>query len=139
MKKQIFKVGDTVYHGGFGEGKVVEINVLFIHPLLVQFAHGEESFTLDGKFNINDIHPTLSLTPYTLQGFSQERPIDYNDYIGKWGRFWDGEEDVENIVIRKLRSSSPTFMDNNGTSWELFQPLSDEAVEIMKKEGIIKD
>jgi len=41
---------------------------------------------------------------YTIEGFNQVRtkpPINYQDYIGKWGKFWDIED---HIVIDKLMS-----------------------------------
>ena len=44
-------------------------------------------YTNDGKRTLGEETPLLSFMEYTLQGFSQERPINYEGYIGKWGRF----------------------------------------------------
>jgi len=65
MKKEIFKVGDRVYHIDHGWGEVTEANnnvvfVLFnIHNKKIMFRNLDK----------------LSFTEYRLQGFSQERPI----------------------------------------------------------------
>jgi len=83
MEKEIFKVGDKVFHYGFGWGKIDFIDdEPNDYPIIVVFNPGKEetfalTFTLDGKFDLTDINPTLSLTEYTLEGFSQERPIEF--------------------------------------------------------------
>jgi hypothetical protein len=66
MKKEIFKVGDRVYHIDHGWGEVTEANnnvlfVLFnIHNKKIMFRNLDK----------------LSFTEYRLQGFSQQRPIE---------------------------------------------------------------
>ena len=76
-----FKVGDKVYCYCNGWGKVINTDVDLKnteYPILVFFENkeNEEWFTNDGKINSLDVNPTLSFTEYTLQGFSQERPIE---------------------------------------------------------------
>lgn len=61
-----FKIGDTVYHYEFGKGVVTCTN-RWIHE--VNFDNGCYNQPVDVKF--------LSFTPYTLQGFTQERPHEY--------------------------------------------------------------
>lgn len=74
--REIFKVGDTVYHWNWGTGKVIEINKLRVYPVKVGFFGNfiETLFTYDGCGHGE--FPTLSFTPYDLinGGFSQERP-----------------------------------------------------------------
>ena len=80
MEKQIFKVGDRVYHISYGWGVVKSVD----HggfPILVSFVvEGYDdyiiSFSNDGFETSEDKTPLLSFTEYTLQGFSQERPIE---------------------------------------------------------------
>lgn len=74
--KEIFKVGDTVYHLLHGAGKVTEVVSSATYPIIVQFSGCEDSFTEDGRQS-EDHPPTLSFTPYDFVngGFSQERPI----------------------------------------------------------------
>lgn len=126
----------------FGEGRVVEIEqgTGCSFPVSVKFNSHTFSFTLDGRFHAFDIQPTLSLTPYTLQKFNQKHPINYNNYIGKWG-ISDSDEGI--VILGKLKEFRPNnpfkFKMLSGPVYEKFQPLSDEAVDILKKEGIIKE
>ena len=85
MEKQIFKKGDKVFDYLFGWGNVVEVrddNNRF--PLRVQFKKGIAGYTFDGRF-YEDSPQTLSFTEYTINGFSQERPVELPE-IGK--RSW---------------------------------------------------
>jgi len=78
--ESVFKVGDRVYHIEHGWGVIQNINGCFY---LVNFDTYATRFHCDNNI--------LSFTEYTLQGFSQERPIvlpqagelclvrDYND------------------------------------------------------------
>ena len=63
--ESIFKVEDKVYHILYGWGCVTEITN---HSIVVDF-NGEQVFGFsDDKL--------FSFTEYTLQGFTQERPIE---------------------------------------------------------------
>ncbi len=62
--KEIFKVGDRVYHYTYGWGEVTSHEEDKI--ITVKFSDDTITF-IDGKL--------LSFTEYTLQGFTQERPI----------------------------------------------------------------
>jgi len=76
MSKEIFKVGDRVYHIEYGWGEVVETYNGISFPILVEFANDlVYSFTLDGREITESKQPMLSFTEYTLQGFSQERLV----------------------------------------------------------------
>jgi len=80
-----FKKGDRVYHIEYGWGVVIEYGWGVViendngisFPILVEFASDLIcSFTLDGRESTESKSSTLSFTEYTLQGFSQERPIE---------------------------------------------------------------
>jgi hypothetical protein len=58
-----FKKGDRVYHFQHGWGTVKKVDGI----MSVIFTHGIVTF-IEGRL--------LSFTEYTLQGFSQERPIE---------------------------------------------------------------
>jgi len=78
MEKQIFKKGDKVFDYVDGWGEVIETNNVEFenYPLRVKF--GEiiiRIYTFDGRIH-EDSPQTLSFTEYTLDGFSQERPIE---------------------------------------------------------------
>jgi hypothetical protein len=80
MKTEIFKVGDKVFHLQYGWGEVESdifdngINEQ-IYRVHVRFLKNNTSFTFNGKEFKEDEHSTLSFTEYTLQGFTQERPV----------------------------------------------------------------
>ena len=63
-EKSVFKVGDKVYHFTHGWG-IIDVLDSFVTV----------SFN-DKKIHFNHNTQLLSFTEYTLQGFSQERPIE---------------------------------------------------------------
>lgn len=133
MDKQIFKVGDRVFDIRFGWGEVChDYND---GDLTVRFTNKDNTFTMlyrpDGKSSSFQEIPLLSFTEYTLQGFSQERLIDYNIYIGKWGKFWNNGykqyliSKLEKIVLGSFRpNTEKKFYDN-------FEPLTEEQIKIL--------
>ncbi len=73
MKETVFKVGDKVYDIVWGWGIVTarmgyNVEVKFDTDTYQIFSH-------DGRY-ADSSKPTLSFTEYTLNGFSQERPIE---------------------------------------------------------------
>lgn len=76
----VFKVGDKVYCIVNGWGIIKQIHGFGDYPIdVITTRDGKEelySYTLDGKYFKESPHPTLSFTEYTLNGFSQERPIE---------------------------------------------------------------
>ena len=95
MGNTVFKVGDRVFHINYGWGEITDIVRSTMFPLYVKFDLGTLTFTMTGKESAKSKREMLSFTEYTLQGFSQERPIalpevgelclvrDYNDE--RWG------------------------------------------------------
>jgi hypothetical protein len=77
--KTNFKVGDKVFHYGFGWAKIDFIDdETEDYPIVVIFKSGSEhTFTLDGKLELTDINSTLSFTEYSVSNFSQERPFEF--------------------------------------------------------------
>ena len=87
MKEQIFKKGDTVYWGQL-KGEVTEYNDVD-YPLKVIFKNGRNDFfTFDGRYD-EEYPKVISFTPYTLEGFSQERPCELEDGDPVWVRNGD--------------------------------------------------
>ena len=75
MEKQIFKKGDKVFDYLFGWGEVTRIDC-DDYPIVVVFIRNYvRKYTFDGRFH-EDSPQTLSFTEYTLNGFSQERPVE---------------------------------------------------------------
>ena len=139
MEKQIFKVGDRVFDIRFGWGTVKHIekdedsyfpvNVLFDddknqNSKFYTAGHSDEKYS-----NL------LSFTEYTLQGFSQERLVNYEEYIGKWGVFWDRR--CNGYYISKLKeidvnNGFTEFVDSDSGKWDKFRPLMEEQIKILK-------
>lgn len=140
MKKEIFRKGDRVFDIRYGWGKVGYVSK--DGEITVNFKKHEKYVTRvynpGGKLYTEDEHPMLSFTEYTLQGFSQERPIDYNVYIGKWGKFWN-MENKEDMVIKKLYKHIPDttnlrfqcLIGRVSMCYKNFEPLTDEQVKIL--------
>ena len=143
MEKQIFKIGDRVFDIRFGWGKVIDDDKGGLFPIGVQFDNNDSQevivYTDDGKHMPGEEFSLLSFTEYTLQGFSQERPINYNDYIGKWGKFWNDDfEDFEDYyVISKLKEykSGDTYKFKIlGGIYNTFEPLTEEQIKVLNLE-----
>ena len=136
----IFKVGDRVYDIRFGWGTVKHIqeDVSSYFPVNVLFDN-DKSQNLkfySSEFDEEKYTNLLSFTEYTLQGFSQERPINYEDYIGKWGRFFDKNE--IHIAIDKLvdyhGSSADAPFESRFAHYSNFEPLTEEQIKILNLE-----
>lgn len=92
MEKQIFKVGDKVFHIEYGWGVIENINGSYYYI----------TFSTYGT-RINCEHNILSFTEYTLQGFTQERPIELPE-VGELCLFRNF--DVDDWLVRKFNSLS---------------------------------
>lgn len=72
----MFKVGDKVFNYQYGWGTINEELTKYILVLFDNCKSVSIPFSKDGKETSRSERPTLSFTEYTLQGFSQERPIE---------------------------------------------------------------
>ena len=145
MDKQMFKVGDKVFDVMYGWGKVISIlerSTCEASWVYVEFQVKNvlRSYTCDGRLNSNDPYPRLSFTEYTLEGFSQERPVNYKDYIGKWGKFWN--DNLVNIFIDVLDN---IYEEDDGSikfisceinsQYKNFEPLTEEQLKVLGLEN----
>lgn len=76
----------------------------------------------------------LSFTEYTLQGFTQEKPVNYEEYVGKRGKFWDSDKDV--LLISKLLAYDNTEyegypFENEFGYYANFEPLTEEQIKVL--------
>lgn len=140
MEKQIFKVGDRVFDIRHGWGKVKNYYDLRLYPIEVQFEDDDSQefihYSNDGKASLGDNKPLLSFTEYTLEGFTQERPIKYEDYMRKWGKFWNNISD--NIIIDVLDDLCEDCDGNVkfvpyeiNSHYDHFEPLSEEQLKVL--------
>jgi hypothetical protein len=100
--KTNFKVGDKVYCIINGWGTIKYIRETGPFPIVVSTEEETCSYSIDGRY-FSQSQPTLSFTEYTLNGFSQERPIDIPEV---------GEEiivsvDGKNWELKKFHSYHP--------------------------------
>lgn len=85
--KTVFKVGMEVYDsvnypGEKGEVIKIEKDIPYnSRPIQVKFKSNIEDYTLDGRIGTFNQIPTLSTSPYTLQGFEQKAPAPTYDEI----------------------------------------------------------
>ena len=138
MKKQTFEKGDRVFHYLKGWGEIVHTysdnweEVDDNHTVCVLKFDSNEKLQLFTKYLATK---TLSFTEYTLQGFTQEKPVNYEKHVGKWGRFWDSDKDI--LLIGKLLAYDNT--ENEGYPFENefgyyanFEPLTEEQIKILE-------
>lgn len=133
--KTIFKVGDRVFDFLHGWGEVKEIQKDGTHVIKVDFDNYSSNYTRDGKNYHTDLLPILSFTEYNLidGGFSQEKPINYEECIGKWGKFWNDKK--EYIVSKLERYSSEGFRTTTSIAlYKFFEPLTEEQIKILNLE-----
>ena len=105
--KTIFKVQDKVYCCVYGHGVIKNIYDSGIYPIEVFFNNENENYyTLDGRL-YDYSNPTLSLTEYTLQGFTQEKPIQLPE-VGELCLVRN--DDNENWLACKFIEYSKTLM-----------------------------
>ena len=140
MSKQIFKVGDRVFDIRHGWGKVTNGADTILYPIGVQFEDDDSQevilYTEDGKGHLGDNKPLLSFEEYGFNDrFTQERPVNYEDYIGKWGKFWDDRsKDYMISIFEKLRGDGfkPSI---SIEAYDNFEPLTEEQVKVLGLEN----
>jgi len=113
----IFKIGDKVFHIEYGWGEVTDDKADKYYPIDVQFKNSVVSFTKDGQEDIS-YEPMLSFTEYTLQGFSQERPIVLPE-PGELCLVRDSDEEYWTCIEFKnyIPTEEHKFIDNDGDGW----------------------
>ncbi|MFK8281652.1 hypothetical protein [Capnocytophaga cynodegmi] len=124
MEKQMFKKGDRVFVYGLGWVVIEKVAELYV-VICKTYSEKDSFFTIPNEL--------VSFTEYTLQGNSQERLIDYNDYIGKWGKFWDNVN-TENFVIGKLSEINDDLFScrEDWSDFDNFEPLTEEQIKILE-------
>ena len=133
MKKQTFEKGDRVFDYLKGWGAI-------IHTYSDNWEEVDDNYTVCVvKFDSSEeiIHFTkylatkmLSFTEYTLQGFTQEKPVNYEEYVGKWGKFWNDEKECTISKLEGYRSEG--FRSTTSIAlYEYFEPLTEEQVKVL--------
>lgn len=89
----MFKVGDRVFNYQYGWGTINEELTKYILVLFDNCKSVSIPFAKDGKETSRSERPTLSFTEYTLEGFSQERPIELPE-VGELCLVRDNEQTV---------------------------------------------
>lgn len=127
-----FEIGDRVFDIRYGWGEVESFEVeLGWENVEIRFDNSLISYTVSGPGEIGDELCLLSFTEYSLQGFTKEKPIDYNKFIGKWGMFWSNN-DKEEYIISRLESYDGKWFISESSPIPLysnFKPLSEEQIE----------
>ncbi len=91
-----FKVGQTVYDYGFGEGVVFNIGYDHTYPVIAQFGDRQRTYTKEGYYIKGDKRQMLSHHPHRE---SQERVIEVFDTFNKKG--W-----VNRVMIKQIDGSA---------------------------------
>ena len=136
--KTIFKKGDRVFDIGFGWGTVKKVLDTSYHnyPIIVFFDNigNVITYASDGSFGAG-MPQMLSFTEYTLQGFSQERLVNYEEYIGKWGKFTDVSNNNDFVIGRlssfKVSNDETYFATESGDAYNTFEPFMEEQIKVL--------
>jgi hypothetical protein len=106
----MFKVGDKVYHLSYGWGVIKEHNS-DENYLKIKFESGKEYGFLE--------HFLISFTEYTLQGFTQERPIVLPE-VGELCLVRDNNDEYWRVVQFKLldKTKPLQFIDMDNDGWK---------------------
>ena len=134
MEKEIFRIGDKVFDIIFGWGEVKSVSKNGEPIVFFKNIEGGIAclYTANGKSFTKNKHPMLSFTEYTLQGFSQERPIDYKDYIGKRGKFWNDNPKYFTIgILKGYEQGGHKPFQSVSLDFQNFQPLTDEQIKVL--------
>lgn len=130
-----FEIGDRVFDIRYGWGEVESFEVeLGWENVEIRFDNSLISYTVSGPGEIGDELCPLSFTEYSLQGFTKEKPIDYNKFIGKWGMFWSNN-DKEEYIISRLESYDGKWFISESSPIPLysnFKPLSEEQIKSLE-------
>ena len=137
MDKQIFEKGDKVFDIMYGWGVVEELHQdeERSYPLIVRFSDFDTLYyTRDGKSNTSDSHPILSFTEYGFDNrFSQERPINYEDCIEKWGKFWNDNPEYFTIgILKGYEQGGYKPFQSISLDFQNFEPLTDEQIKVLE-------
>lgn len=137
----IFKKGDKVYDAAYGWGEVEITNdddVDFGFNIRVCFKGLDKIYTSKGQTSIN-AEPSLSFTEYTLEGFSQERPLTFKvgDVV------YLSDKGCRDIVVTKLKRiferNKYAFESSDGFYYSrlaLENPLKNPDTKIFTKEDL---
>lgn len=122
MKDVLFNKGERVYVAGYGWGTVSIDRQT--HHVLIDFDNFNNLCGVDVNRNF------VSYTEYKIENFSQEKPVNYEEYIGKLGKFWD--EGEENFVVGKLlKYEDKMFYVKDYGYYEHFELLSEEQIKVL--------
>ena len=115
MKAEFFKIDDRVFHYSNGWGTITKI-VFEDGYKLIQVDFDNRVFN---SFTYNHIK-LLSFTEYTLQGFTQERPIVLPE-VGELCLVRDFKDSV--WKARNFKKFTTHFLDDNGERWDYFKRI----------------
>ena len=125
MNKQIFRKGDRVFDIRHGWGEVTDAEDKEIY---IKYKNCSQMYS---PSNIG----VLSFTEYTLKGFTQERPVNYEEYIGKWGKFWNDNPKYFTIgILEGYEQGGHKPFQSVSLDFQNFQPLTDEQIKTLNLE-----
>lgn len=138
--KTKFKLNQKVFDYSYGWGKVSEIfkNTSFSvyyskFRLYILYREDGSYYYKEGL----DTKPVLATEEYTLKGFTQKEQIDYNQLVGKWGKFWDRDSDKDflvSILHCYNHYDQYEFVTKDDKCYEFFEPLTEEQIKILNLE-----
>jgi hypothetical protein len=134
----MFYKSQKVFDYQYGCGEVIEAKD---NKVLVRFEDTEQEVWYTDKGVILNgtltMKPTLSTTEYGFIGFSQEEVIDYDAYIGYWGKFYEDDEVKMIGILNDCEQIDNNtyylypFFDQPSIYYKNFVPLTDEEISYL--------
>ena len=133
MKKERFRVGDRVFDIRYGWGEIESIDSTRAYPITAVFNGSKTNYTYKGESSTGNIQ-TLSFKEYGFDNrFSQERPVNYEDCIEKWGKFWNDNPEYFTIgILKGYEQDSHKPFQSVSLDFQNFEPLTDEQIKILE-------
>ena len=136
----IFEVRDRVFDIEHGWGTIIEIDNSLNSPIVISFDKYKNEglircYKLDGSYGEDSTFKRLSFRPYFLERFSQNRPTVNHCCLGKYGRFWNNEDDK--FYVGRLfgyREGDDKPFETVFSYYKHYEPFTDEQLEILKLE-----
>lgn len=136
----MFKINQKVFDYSYGWGVI--ITEYFDGSISVKYSNSKSEINIlynkDGSYangNPNVVaKPVLDTEEYTLNGFTQKEQIDYEQYLGAWGKFWNydsGNDILVSTLYYYNDENDYKFITDNDEAYEFFEPLTEEQIKVL--------
>lgn len=134
----IFEVRDRIFDMEHGWGIIIEIDNSLNSPIVISFDKYKNEgkllcYNLDGSYGNDSTFKRLSFSYYFLEKFTQVRPLVNHSCLGKYGKFWNNEDDKFYVgILYGYCSVSEKPFRTAFSGYKYYEPFTEEQLEILK-------